>query len=291
MSPMRSGRNTHGRGRARLAERACTPGAAGADGGGRAGGPGCGARGRWRGLAGLRGDAPSEARGADGSRAGHRPRAHQAARPNNTPLGARNPRGHKHQPDPQDKQRSYETSDTSTGGDHQEFETPNTTARRRGHENGRIHWRTCHRFQPRQWIGEQRSPRHHLASVGLAIPNQVRTSSPSRAARPHQAEQDEFSRAVASPAPRGAWRASVTPQRAENWKKNRPRVGIQHPSHAAPSQREKEKPPLRGGPAPQLKHYSPLRVDPAPRMKHYSPLPGGPAPQLKYFSPTHTQNG
>ena len=142
------------------------------------------------------------------------------------PSGARNTRGHKHQPDPQDKQRSYETSDTSTGGDHQEFETPNTTARRRGHENGRIHWRTCHRFQPRQWIGEQRSPRYHLASVGLASPNQVRTSSPSRAARPHQAEQDEFSRAVASPAPRGAWRASVTPQRAENWKKNRPRVGI-----------------------------------------------------------------
>ena len=34
MSPMRSGRNTHGRGRARLAERARTPGAAGADGGG-----------------------------------------------------------------------------------------------------------------------------------------------------------------------------------------------------------------------------------------------------------------
>ena len=36
-------------------------------------GPGCGARGRWRGLAGLRDDAPSEARGADGERAG-RPR-------------------------------------------------------------------------------------------------------------------------------------------------------------------------------------------------------------------------
>ena len=34
MSPMRSGRNTHGRGRARLAERACTPGAAGAEGAG-----------------------------------------------------------------------------------------------------------------------------------------------------------------------------------------------------------------------------------------------------------------
>ena len=44
-------------------------------------GPGCGARGRWRGLAGLRGDAPSEARGADDSRAGRRPQAHQAARP------------------------------------------------------------------------------------------------------------------------------------------------------------------------------------------------------------------
>ena len=46
-----------------------------------AGGPGCGTRGRRRGLAGLRDDAPSEARSADGSRAGRRPRAHQAARP------------------------------------------------------------------------------------------------------------------------------------------------------------------------------------------------------------------
>ena len=43
--------------------------------------PGGGARGRWRGLAGLRDDAPSKARGADGSRAGRRPRAQPAARP------------------------------------------------------------------------------------------------------------------------------------------------------------------------------------------------------------------
>ena len=43
--------------------------------------PGCGARGQQRGLAGLRGDAPSEARGADDSRTGRRPRAHKAARP------------------------------------------------------------------------------------------------------------------------------------------------------------------------------------------------------------------
>ena len=54
------------------------PGATGVEG---AGGPGCSARGRWRGLAGQRVDAPSEARGADGERAGRRPRAHQAARP------------------------------------------------------------------------------------------------------------------------------------------------------------------------------------------------------------------
>ena len=46
-----------------------------------AGEPGCDARGRRQGLAGQRADAPSEARGADGSRAGRRPRAHQAARP------------------------------------------------------------------------------------------------------------------------------------------------------------------------------------------------------------------
>ena len=44
-------------------------------------GPGRGAGGRRRGLAGLRDDAPSEARGADGSRAGRRPSAHTAARP------------------------------------------------------------------------------------------------------------------------------------------------------------------------------------------------------------------
>ena len=44
-------------------------------------GPGCGDHGRRRGLAGQRVDAPSEARSADGERAGRRPRAHQAARP------------------------------------------------------------------------------------------------------------------------------------------------------------------------------------------------------------------
>ena len=48
----------------------------------RDGGPGCGARGRRQGLAGLRGDAPSEARGADSSRAAgptgtHSGRAHR----------------------------------------------------------------------------------------------------------------------------------------------------------------------------------------------------------------------
>ena len=56
-------------------------------------GPGRGAGGRRRGLAGLRDDAPSEARSADGERAGRRPRVHQAARPDSTPRGARNTRG------------------------------------------------------------------------------------------------------------------------------------------------------------------------------------------------------
>ena len=51
-----------------------------------------GAGGRWRGLAGLRDDAPSEARGADGSRAGRRPPAHTAAGPSGTrpPVGTQN---------------------------------------------------------------------------------------------------------------------------------------------------------------------------------------------------------
>ena len=54
-------------------------------------GPGCGARGRQRGLAGQRADAPSEARGADDSRAGRRPRAHKAARPGTTARGPLHP--------------------------------------------------------------------------------------------------------------------------------------------------------------------------------------------------------
>ena len=62
---------------------------------GGSGGPGCGARGRWRGLAGLRDDAPSEARGADGERAGRRPRAHKAARPSRAHKAARPSRAHK----------------------------------------------------------------------------------------------------------------------------------------------------------------------------------------------------
>ena len=49
-----------------------------------AGGPCRGAGGRWQGLAGQRVDAPSEARGADGSRAGRRPPAHTAAGPSGT---------------------------------------------------------------------------------------------------------------------------------------------------------------------------------------------------------------
>ena len=76
------------------------PGTTGVESAGGAGGPGCGVRGQqglarqhtdtptdWRpprglrGLAGLRADAPSEARGADGERAGRRPRAHKATRP------------------------------------------------------------------------------------------------------------------------------------------------------------------------------------------------------------------
>ena len=62
------------------------PGPTGVEG---AGGSCRGAGGRRRGLAGLRDDAPSEARGADGSRADRRPPAHTAA----GPSGAQNTRG------------------------------------------------------------------------------------------------------------------------------------------------------------------------------------------------------
>ena len=76
-----------------------TPATAGVEGTGGAGGHGrlrdagqaatpVGGR---QGLAGLRGYAPSEARGADGSRAGRRPRAHKAARPGTTARGPLHP--------------------------------------------------------------------------------------------------------------------------------------------------------------------------------------------------------
>ena len=69
-------------------------GPTGVEGAGGSGGPGCGARGQWRGLAGLRDDAPSEARGADGSRVGRRPRAHRAARPSRACQAARPDKAH-----------------------------------------------------------------------------------------------------------------------------------------------------------------------------------------------------
>ena len=67
-----------------------TPGTAGVEG---AEGTCRGAGGRWRGLAGLRDDVPSKARGADGSRAGRRPPAHTAAGPPapGTPVGQQVP--------------------------------------------------------------------------------------------------------------------------------------------------------------------------------------------------------
>ena len=65
------------------------PGTTGVEAAGGTRGPGCGARGRWRRLAGLRDDAPSEARGADGERAGRRPRAHRATRPSRAHRAAR----------------------------------------------------------------------------------------------------------------------------------------------------------------------------------------------------------
>ena len=53
---------------------------------------GCGARGRWQGLAGQRVDAPSEARAADGERAGRRPRRNPAhSRSSTRPTAAAQP--------------------------------------------------------------------------------------------------------------------------------------------------------------------------------------------------------
>ena len=54
-------------------------------------GPDRGAGGRRRGPDGLRDDAPSKARGADGSRAGRRPPAHTAARPHKAHTGHETP--------------------------------------------------------------------------------------------------------------------------------------------------------------------------------------------------------
>ena len=76
-----------------------TPTTAGVEGTGGAGGHGrlrdagqaAAPVGGRQGLAGQRADAPSEARGADGSRAGRRPRAHKAARPRTTARGPLHP--------------------------------------------------------------------------------------------------------------------------------------------------------------------------------------------------------
>ena len=80
------------------------PGADGVEGAGET----CrGAGGRRQGLAGQRVDAPSEARGADDSRAGRRPRAHQAARHHEQRRGRAATHEHTKQPG---------TTSNATGG-------------------------------------------------------------------------------------------------------------------------------------------------------------------------------
>ena len=80
-----------GRASSRRAKPISTPGTTGVEG---AGGTCRGAGGRRQGLAGLRDDAPSEARGADGSRAGRRPPAHTAAGPTKHTRRPEHPWGH-----------------------------------------------------------------------------------------------------------------------------------------------------------------------------------------------------
>ena len=103
-------------------------------------------RGRWRGLAGLRADAPSEARGADGSRAGRRPPAHTAAGASIQPPYR--PRGRPHQ----DTHRAVRQDDPDAD-DHppqaplrgrqvlrgEELIHPVTTGRLRSRIRGRCH--------------------------------------------------------------------------------------------------------------------------------------------------------
>ena len=86
-------------------------GAADMEGTGGSGGPDCGAGGRRQGLAGQRVDAPSEARGADDSRAGRRPRAHQAARHHEQRRGRA--AAHEHTKQPGTTTRSSTAQNTS----------------------------------------------------------------------------------------------------------------------------------------------------------------------------------
>ena len=72
---------------------------------------GRGAGGRRQGLAGQRVDAPSEARGADDSRAGSRPRAHQAARHHEQRRGRA--AAHEHTKQPGTTTRSSTAQNTS----------------------------------------------------------------------------------------------------------------------------------------------------------------------------------
>ena len=95
----------HGRASRRRADQRPSP--TGVEGPGGTGGPGCGARGRWRGLAGLR-DRPLRAAGSRVaiSRAGRRPRAHQAARPN---------KAHEAPETPVAPNNDYDSSDSPRG--------------------------------------------------------------------------------------------------------------------------------------------------------------------------------
>ena len=99
---------------------------------------GRGAGGRRQGLAGQRVDAPSEARGADDSRAGRRPRAHQAARHHEQRRGRAAAHEHTKQPGTTSNAAGGPPP-TSTPSSPAPRATPRAGSRPRAHQAARHH--------------------------------------------------------------------------------------------------------------------------------------------------------
>ena len=146
-------------------------------------GPGCGARGWRRGLAGLRDNTSTRRHWCGGHRRDRRARAGFDARRRTTcgrlasraagPSGARNTHGATSSPTQRSANGHMKPVPPLQAAIIRNLKPPSPLLAEEAMRIAIAHWRGCHRFQSIQRIGAQRRHQFHSTNVGLVILAQV----------------------------------------------------------------------------------------------------------------------